>query len=744
MPPTNTSAEIVTLDSMASPIHIGLNKLPPSLACVHQKYKVVLEALLSVFFDRVNEAIFFAADTAASQHLERQLFDANHTLNAQKKLFIQAFIDNIDVSFSHCMDPQPHAQTQKLTSDSTARTGKQSEDQEVSALHHLMARIHTVLAHPCNAVNIMSRRALGALFHEQIQHLPLPAEALMCAKKTFNDVVLNSLEAIYEGLEQQLNAYNIPVAHTTDKHFSGQQVSQLILRRKQKNNQHSFDAVTAAILHNTLKTNKKAQEITPKDQIRILDIAQRELAQTTNHHSGATIQLLTNIQNRLGIHGQISTHTLELIKLVNVMFAITTRHKSIDALIKGYIHRLLIPTLKITMIDKSFFTASQHPFRALLNEMVTLALDWQHVNDPKLSSPIIRCIDEITSNICENFSSDVAIFTQALQKLRQQRQHSKRLSLLNTRLTENTQSKNVAQHAEKIASAAIQEQLKQLKPPTIIALFANKLWQEVLVVCILRAGFKSAQWKQHIAILQRLSLLATPCTSTKEKINRAQQLPLIFIEIQQCLALCAHSASDAAEIIEVLSNTLRACLAGSEAPKNFTLKNAQATETPNPKNIEYAQVAASIPVRQNNNSTKQTTPSNPLKEAVITPQKSPDKQQPSAVLNTNPHLANDQANEVLKQQVLTFSRGMAFDWHEPTQGIIRCRLAAIIKQTNNYIFINRNGIKVVQLGMQALIDAIKNGQMTTVEHNNEIFSSALEEVVSGLRQDKINNASTNH
>ncbi|WP_156312410.1 DUF1631 family protein [Marinagarivorans algicola] len=742
MPPTNTSAEIVTLDSMANPIHLELNKLPASIACVHQKYRVVLEALLNVFFERADEAIFFAADTAAHQHLERQLFEVSHTLRAQKKTFIRAFLNHIDMSFSHFMSAQTHTQspitTTSVTSDKHNRSG------EVRALNHLMARIHSALAHRVTDQNIMSRPVLSAFFRTQIQHLALPPEALMCVKKAFNDIVLNSLEAVYEGLEQQLNAYNIPATDPTDKHFSGQQVAQLILQKKQENNRYCFDDVTASILQNTLKNNKKSQEITPKDQLRILDIAQRELAQTTTHHSGATIQLLTNIQSRLAIHGQISTRTLELIKLVNVMFAITTRHKNIDTIIKGYIHRLLIPTLKITMIDKSFFTTSQHPFRVLINEIVTFALDWQHSNDPKLNSPIIRCVDNITADICENFSSDIEIFTRALKKLRQQPRTVKQLSLLSTRLTASTQSKLTLQKIDTIVNSAIKEQIKQLKPPTIIVLFANTLWREVLTVCALNNGTQSTQWKQHIALLQRLSRLATPCTNTKEKINRAQQLPLIFIEIQQCLALCTHSVFDAAEMIEALNQTLRTCLAGQEAPKDFTLKNTQTAENPNPHNIEHAHTISSIPTLKNDNSITRTEQPSPVQAAPISSKISVDSSSSSTRLNTStPHTPLHTDAEI-EQQIFTFSRGMAFNWHEPGRGIIRCRLAAIIKQTNNYIFINRNGIKVVQLGMPGLVDAIKNGQMTTIENDNKIFNSALEEVVSGLRRDKTNNASTNH
>lgn len=66
---------------------------------------------------------------------------------------------------------------------------------------------------------------------------------------------------------------------------------------------------------------------------------------------------------------------------------------------------------------------------------------------------------------------------------------------------------------------------------------------------------------------------------------------------------------------------------------------------------------------------------------------------------------------------------------------LRCRLAAFIRPTGKYIFVNRNGIKVAEKTQTELAMAMKTGQMRALDHSM-MFDRALESVVTSLRHAK--------
>ena len=108
----------------------------------------------------------------------------------------------------------------------------------------------------------------------------------------------------------------------------------------------------------------------------------------------------------------------------------------------------------------------------------------------------------------------------------------------------------------------------------------------------------------------------------------------------------------------------------------------------------------------------------------------------SAAEQTTAELDNfhfDQGDEALIEQICRFPRGSLFDLHSSQDTTTRCRLAAIIGHHERFIFINRNGLKVAEMSMPELLQALKTEQLVAIEQSM-VFDQALETVVSGLRR----------
>src|SRR5690606_4341615 len=95
----------------------------------------------------------------------------------------------------------------------------------------------------------------------------------------------------------------------------------------------------------------------------------------------------------------------------------------------------------------------------------------------------------------------------------------------------------------------------------------------------------------------------------------------------------------------------------------------------------------------------------------------------NVLLATDPHM----------QTVSGFAPGSWFDLTSDEGNVLRCRLAATIKATGKYIFVNRSGMKVAEKTQQDLALALKAGNLKIID-NSMLFDRALESIVSGMRK----------
>lgn len=71
---------------------------------------------------------------------------------------------------------------------------------------------------------------------------------------------------------------------------------------------------------------------------------------------------------------------------------------------------------------------------------------------------------------------------------------------------------------------------------------------------------------------------------------------------------------------------------------------------------------------------------------------------------------------------------------------VRCRLAAVIRATGKFIFVNRAGVKVAENNREGLVHAYKSGALTILDEGR-LFDRALESVIGNLREMKGRNPS---
>ena len=77
--------------------------------------------------------------------------------------------------------------------------------------------------------------------------------------------------------------------------------------------------------------------------------------------------------------------------------------------------------------------------------------------------------------------------------------------------------------------------------------------------------------------------------------------------------------------------------------------------------------------------------------------------------------------------------GSWLEFSQNEQDKLRCKLAAIIKSTQRYIFVNRSGVKVLEKTRMSLGLEFKNNNVVLLD-NALLFDRALESVIGNLRR----------
>lgn len=108
----------------------------------------------------------------------------------------------------------------------------------------------------------------------------------------------------------------------------------------------------------------------------------------------------------------------------------------------------------------------------------------------------------------------------------------------------------------------------------------------------------------------------------------------------------------------------------------------------------------------------------------------------AAVARAEP-LVEDAATQAYKAAVARIDHLQVGGWVELQQDgrQVRCRLAAVIRATGKFIFVNRAGVKVAESHREGLVEDYQAGKLTILD-DGRLFDRALESVIGNLREMK--------
>ncbi|HWR77867.1 MAG TPA: DUF1631 domain-containing protein [Thiobacillus sp.] len=173
-----------------------------------------------------------------------------------------------------------------------------------------------------------------------------------------------------------------------------------------------------------------------------------------------------------------------LVDAVAMLFDVVFDEAAIPDRLKAQIARLQIPVLKAAMLDRNFFSQSNHPVRRMLDAIATLAV---HLPENEAGNARMEAISQVVSRVLDSFEQDIAVFDSAATELE-------------------TMGSQLESTLEETVDASLQQDIAQLKQseraelaPVIVHDFINRALKEQPVVDAVRE-FLRRDWAQLLTL----------------------------------------------------------------------------------------------------------------------------------------------------------------------------------------------------------------------------------------------------
>jgi hypothetical protein len=399
----------------------------------------------------------------------------------------------------------------------------------------------------------------------------------------------------------------------------------------------------------------------------------------------------------------------DIIDMVGMVFDFILDDKNLALPIKGLIARLQIPVIKVAILDKSFFAKKNHPARALLNALAQAGIGLG-IGEADADNPIIRKVDEIVGRILHEFDQEVSLFEILLEDLNGfMDKDSQRSKIAEDRTRQVTQSKEKVWLAKKAVASEITLRLQSRETSSAFRSFLYNDWKDVLVLAYLRQDKMDGEWDRSLEIMDKLMWSVTPPPNPRERQEVIRAIPGLLKSIKEGLesiSLDPHQIAALLKDLEVCHmSALRSPASPRQAHEADHAKDAMRLSPTSEVNIKDAELAEAIlEIRSH-----LPDISNIDIEEVIMGEAGGRSQTDAAGQKT------DYAQGVFLEVVNRLNVG---DWLEFTDDegrTSRAKLSWKSPATSLCVFVNRRGVKVMELKVNELVLRLREGKARVIE-----------------------------
>ncbi len=399
----------------------------------------------------------------------------------------------------------------------------------------------------------------------------------------------------------------------------------------------------------------------------------------------------------------------DIIDMVGMIFDFILDDKNLSVPIRGLIARLQIPVIKVAILDKSFFAKKGHPARALLNGLAQAGIGLGPA-EADADNPIIRKVEEIVSRVLQEFDQQVGLFEELLEDLTSfMDKDTQRSKIAEDRTRQVTQSKEKVWLAKKAVASEITLRLQSRETSAAFRSFLYNDWKDVLVLAYLRQDKMDGEWEHSLEIMDKLMWSVTPPTNPRERQEVIRAIPALLKSIKEGLesiSLDPHQIAALLKDLEVCHmSALRSPVSPRLGSESDPLKEMAKVFPTSEVNIKDAELAEAIlEIRSHLPDISNVD----IEEVVM-------GDAPMGGSRTDSGQKTDYAQGVFMEVVNRLNIGDWIEFTDEDGRTSRAKLSWKSPATSLCVFVNRRGVKVMELKVNELVARLREGKARVIE-----------------------------
>ena len=436
----------------------------------------------------------------------------------------------------------------------------------------------------------------------------------------------------------------------------------------------------------------------------------------------------------------------DVINLVSMLFEFILDDRQLQPTMKAILSRLQIPILKVALLDRSFFNRGGHPARKLLNEMAQAALGWNEPAEGK-KDRLKEKIESVVESILNGFEQNIELFAQLLEDfVKFVDLEQRRGQLVEQRTKDSEKGKAANEQAKQAAQESLNSSLKGRNVPDYMLELLRDGWSSVMVLHYLKEGETGDKWLDACTLVDELLWSIDP--ESEDEHARAKLLKLIpnlMSRLREGLKEVSFDDFKTRTLLQELEESHVKALQTLQSAQLRELEPSQELIQEIPEETVEAQaqdeaiadlVQSTMELEEDFNTRSQSVSESASEteaaDKLEHTQEAPESEE-IVLISAEPveEPAEIDESDPFVQQVDKFAVGC---WFEFQNGGVteRCKLAAVIKATGKYIFVNRSGIKVAEKTRMGLAVELRRGSVQIL-NDGLLFDRALESIITNLR-----------
>jgi len=219
------------------------------------------------------------------------------------------------------------------------------------------------------------------------------------------------------------------------------------------------------------------------------------------------------------------------IDIVAMLFDAIYNDPELPAALRAEIAKLQIPVLKVSLIDKGFFSNKKHPARRLLDAIATAAVGRNDADEPRL----VAKISSIINAVVDGFETDINVFAIQVAKLEEfLKDEEARAQTRATAVVEKLRAAERQELAAARASTEISSRIHRRHVPALVADFLDQHWRKVLVRSASQ-GPDSPTWKAAVGAMDDLLWSVEPKHGSEDRDRLLTSLPELLRRLRMGL-----------------------------------------------------------------------------------------------------------------------------------------------------------------------------------------------------------------